>query len=71
MDTIESIRLVLRDMQQQGYYVEKVPEDGKSFIEELTANATNDRSMLSEEQISRAEKLCKKDYLVFLTNLKV
>lgn len=69
LDTIESIRLVLRDMQQQGYYVEKVPENGKSFIEELTANATNDRSMLSEEQISRAEKLCKKDYLAFFNEL--
>lgn len=48
LDTIESIRLVLQALRERGYKVDTIPEDGKEFINELTANATNDRALLTE-----------------------
>ena len=65
LDTIESIRRVLAAMRERGYNVAYVPEDTKEFIKELTSNATNDRSLLTEKQIERANKLSGADYKTF------
>ena len=56
LDTIESIRRVLAAMRERGYKVDWIPEDTKEFIKQLTANATNDRSMLTEKQVDAAYK---------------
>lgn len=65
LDTIESVRRVLQALRQRGYTVANIPADGKEFINELTANATNDRAMLTEKQIAAANKLSGSDYQKF------
>lgn len=65
LDTIESIRRVLAAMRKRGYNVAYVPEDTKAFINELTSNATNDRSLLTEKQIAAANKLSGIEYKTF------
>lgn len=70
LDTIESIRRVLVAMQERGYNVEKIPTDTKEFIKQLTANATNDRSMLTEKQIEAANKITKMQYQEFFNSME-
>lgn len=65
LDTIESIRRVLAAMRERGYKVDWIPEDTKEFIKQLTANATNDRSMLTEKQVDAANKLTGAEYKEF------
>ncbi|MDY4921179.1 MAG: cobaltochelatase subunit CobN [Phascolarctobacterium sp.] len=65
LDTIESIRRVLKAMQERGYKVETIPEDTKEFIKELTHNATNDIKLLSERQMQEANKLTGSEYQKF------
>lgn len=62
LDTIESVRRIMEALQARGYVVSEVPQDGKEFIKTLTANATNDRSMLTEEQIEESNKIKGDDY---------
>lgn len=69
LDTIESVRRVLAAMRERGYKVDAVPEDTQAFIKELSANATNDRSMLTEKQIAAAKKLTGKEYKDFFTEM--
>ena len=57
LDTIESIRRLLMLMKEHGYKINFIPQDGKEFIGILTANATNDRSMLTEKQIDESNKI--------------
>ena len=70
LDTIESIRRVLATMREQGYKVDTIPEDTKVFIKQLTANATNDRSMLTEKQMEAAFKLKSEQYAAFYQGLE-
>ncbi len=69
LDTIESVRCLLDKMRQRGYRVADVPEDTQAFIKELTANATNDCSMLSEKQIAAARRLTGRQYAEFFHNM--
>ena len=69
LDTIESIRRVLAAMQERGYKVDTIPQDTKEFIKQLTANATNDRSMLTEKQMDAAYKLKGKEYAAFYQSM--
>ncbi len=70
LDTIESIRRVLAAMQERGYNVAWIPQDTKEFIKLLTANATNDRSLLTEKQISEANKLSCAQYKKFFAAME-
>ena len=70
LDSIESVRRLLKAMQERGYKVESIPVDTKEFIEELTRNATNDRSLLTEKQISEAKKLTSKEYQDFFNSFE-
>ena len=65
LDTIESIRRVLAAMQERGYKVDAIPADTKEFIKELTANATNDKNLLTEKQIAEANKVTGAEYQKF------
>lgn len=69
LDSIESVRCLLARMQAQGYKIDHLPVDTKEFIEELTANATNDKELLSEKQIARAAKVTKEEYLKFFNTM--
>lgn len=66
LDSIESVRLLLEEMQKQGYGVDHIPENSQTFIEEITAHATNDRRYISETLIENADgKLTKEEYKQF------
>jgi cobaltochelatase CobN len=52
-------------MQERGYKVDRIPEDTKEFIAELTANATNDKNLLTEKQIAEANKVTSAEYKKF------
>lgn len=62
LDSIESIRLLLAEMVKRGYHVEHIPDDSRSFMNELVAHATNDRRFLTAEQIRQGEKLSGEQY---------
>lgn len=62
LDTMESVRRLLAAMRDRGYKVDFVPRDTKEFISLLTACATNDRSLLTDDQIARAPKVSAKEY---------
>ena len=55
----------MQALRERGYKVDTIPEDGKEFINELTANATNDRALLTEKQLAAANKLSGADYRKF------
>lgn len=54
MDSPESIRRLLALLQSEGYGVDWIPSDSKTFMEELIACATNDRRFLTDEQVANA-----------------
>lgn len=65
LDSIESVRRLLGFMKEVGYQVDFIPEDTEAFMKRLTAQATNDRSMLTEEQEAACQKISKKVYCDF------
>ena len=65
LDSIESVRRLLGFMKEAGYQVDFIPEDTEAFMKRLTAQATNDRSMLTEEQEAACQKISKKVYCDF------
>ena len=70
LDSIESIRRMLVLMKQQGYTLDHVPEDGRSFIEEITVHATNDRNFMAESLWQEADgKLSENSYYDFFAGL--
>lgn len=62
LDSIESVRRLLGFMKEAGYQVDFIPEDTETFMKRLTAQATNDCSMLTEEQEAACQKVPKKLY---------
>lgn len=62
LDSIESVRRLLGFMKEAGYQIDFIPEDTETFMKRLTAQATNDRSMLTEEQEAACQKVPKKLY---------
>lgn len=70
LDSPESVRLLLAEMARQGYVIDHIPEDSKSFMEELISNATNDRRFITDKQIREAPgKLTTEEYLNFFKPL--
>lgn len=65
LDSIESVRRLLGFMKEAGYQVDFIPKDTEAFMKRLTAQATNDRSMLTEEQEAACQKISKKVYCDF------
>lgn len=54
MDSPESIRLLLERMAKEGYKLDNIPSDSRTFMESLLAAATNDRRFLAEETVAKA-----------------
>lgn len=69
LDTMESVRRLLVDMQARGYEVGAIPEDGQTFLKTLVANATNDIDILGETQLREAEALPCDTYIKFFKSL--
>lgn len=54
LDSPESVYLLLEKMQQEGYTLNHLPENGQVLIEELIKKVTNDRKFLSAEKARQA-----------------
>ena len=54
LDSPASVVLLLRAMQEAGYKMDFLPENGKELIDRITAGFTNDRRFLTEKQIEKA-----------------
>lgn len=65
LDSIESVRRLLGLMKEAGYQVDFIPQDTEDFMKRLTSKATNDRSMLTEEQVAACQKISKERYCDF------
>lgn len=66
LDSIESIRLLLAELEEKGYSVDHIPENSQAFIEEVTAHATNDRRFISDKLINEADgRLSSAEYKEF------
>ena len=71
LDSPESIRLLLAQMQQEGYVVDRIQENSRVFMDELISHATNDRRYMTEKQVAEADgKLADKDYGGFFVSLE-
>lgn len=55
LDSIESVRRLLLDMQAAGYVVDHIPATAQELAEELTDHVTNDRRYLSEKLLDSAD----------------
>ena len=70
LDSPESVRLLLQTMQRAGYRIDKVPDDSKSFMDDLLQCATNDRRFLNESQArAHPTKLLKEQYQSYFDDL--
>lgn len=67
LDTPESCIEILKALQQQGYAVTDIPENGDELIRQLTQGITNDRELNSIRAISQT--LSWQDYHLFFENL--
>lgn len=70
LDSIESIRLLLRTLSDLGYQVDTLPEDTKEFMADMTAHATNDRRYISEKLLEQAYgRISKEQYQAYYRQL--
>ncbi|MGN0954924.1 cobaltochelatase subunit CobN [Dialister sp.] len=67
LDSIESVRCLLGRMKEEGYRVDHVPEDGRELIRMITHEATNDISLLTEEQEKSCHKVTERQYKNFFS----
>ena len=51
LDSPVSVLNILKEMDNRGYKIDKMPEDGQELISEIISKATNDRNYLSTEQL--------------------
>lgn len=69
LDTMESAIRLMKAMKEEGYHMDFIPETSEDFIHLMTSHATNDLSMMTEEQAESCQKLSAKDYVQFFHNL--
>ncbi len=62
LDTMESVRRLLERMVAEGYKVDFVPETSAALVELMTSHATNDLSMMTDQQAEECQKLAAKEY---------
>ena len=53
LDTPQSVVEILRRLNDEGYQVDHVPENGNSLIDEMIAGLTNDTSWMSAEEMKK------------------
>ena len=69
LDTMESTIRLMNRMKEDGYTIDFIPESTDKFIELMTSHATNDISMMTEEQAEECQKLSAKEYIDFFHTL--
>lgn len=67
LDTPASCINILKALQQKGYFVEDIPQNGDELIRRLTQGVTNDLEMQSNRQVNQYVKL--EDYQAYFSNL--
>ncbi|MCR5558901.1 MAG: cobaltochelatase subunit CobN [Schwartzia sp.] len=69
LDTMESARLLLERMKDEGYSLDFVPESAEAFIKLMTSHATNDLSLMTDRQAEECEKLSAEEYVSYFNTL--
>lgn len=69
LDTMESTIRLMKEMKKAGYQMDFIPETSDDFIRLMTSHATNDISMMTEEQAESCQKLSCREYLDFFRHL--
>ena len=69
LDTMESARLLLERMKEEGYLIDFVPESSEAFIQLMTSHATNDLSLMTDKQAEECEKLSAEEYIEYFNTL--
>ena len=69
LDTMESAIRLMKAMKAEGYHMDFIPESSEDFIHLMTSHATNDLSMMTEEQAESCQKLSAKEYVNFFHSL--
>ena len=69
LDTMESAIRLMKAMKAEGYQMDFIPETSEDFISLMTSKATNDLSMMTEEQAEDCQQLPAKDYISFFRSL--
>ena len=70
LDSPESVRRLLSALREDGYAVDHIPADSKTFMEEVLQCATNDRRFLSDAQLANAVgRVDKQQYQKFFDTL--
>lgn len=69
LDTMESTIRLMKEMKKAGYQMDFIPETSDDFIRLMTSHATNDISMMTEEQAESCQKLSCREYLDFFRRL--
>ena len=69
MDSMESARLLLARMKEDGYALDFLPETAEELLRVMTSHATNDLALLTDKQAEECEKLSAKEYESFFNTL--
>lgn len=63
LDTMESIAILLRELDKEGYNIEHVPSNGKELLEKILEHGTNERKWIDANKIKeKGIFLSEKDY---------
>mgnify|MGYP000120730620 CR=1 FL=1 len=71
LDSLATVRNILRDMRDAGYLLDYLPKDGQDLIERIIERATNDRRWASPEEMARraVAKVSSEQYLKWFQEL--
>lgn len=71
LDTFESIRICLKAMMDEGYVVDRIPENGNEIVEEVLAGVTSDLEWVPENEIEgrAADMMDLEEYMAWYDSL--
>lgn len=69
LDTMESVIRLMNRMKEAGYTIDFIPENTEELVKTMTSHATNDISMMTEEQAEECQKLSAAEYIHFFHTL--
>lgn len=69
LDTMESVRRLLGRMKEAGYRIDFLPETAADLARLMTSHATNDLSLMTDQQAEECQKLAAKEYVAWFDTL--
>lgn len=69
LDTMESVRRLLGRMKEAGYRIDFLPETAADLVNLMTSHATNDLSLMTDQQAEECQKLAAKEYVAWFDTL--